>query len=121
MGKFCESFSVTTEDLTDLPESAACAAYARYIIDVGTQGDMLDLYVAVASCLIGYGEVGLWLQRQVECGEAVVAGNPYRQWMADYAGKDFLEAVNRGIGEHSSVANIGRWVRDAYPGAIIRL
>lgn len=90
---------MTIDDLTDLPESAACAAYARYIIDVGTQGDMLDLYVAVASCLIGYGEVGLWLQKQVQCGGAIMEGNRYARWMEDYAGKDFLDAVSRGIGE----------------------
>lgn len=80
------------------PESAACSAYARYIIDVGTQGDVLDLYVAIAACLVGYGEVGLWLQKQVKLGEAVMEGNIYRRWMEDYAGDDFLGAVNRGIG-----------------------
>lgn len=66
---------------------------------MGTQGDVLDLYVAIAACLIGYGEVGLWLQKQVGRGEAVMEGNVYRRWMEDYAGLDFIGAVNRGIGE----------------------
>lgn len=59
---------------------------------------MLDLYVAIAACLVGYGEVGLWLQKQVKLGEAVMEGNIFRRWMEDYAGDDFLGAVNRGIG-----------------------
>lgn len=80
------------------PEASACAAYARYILDMGTQGDVLDLYMAVASCLVGYGEVGLWLQKRVETGEAKMDGNPYARWMSDYAGADFQAAVNRGIG-----------------------
>jgi hydroxymethylpyrimidine/phosphomethylpyrimidine kinase len=56
--------------------------------------------MAVASCLIGYGEVGLWLKTQVSKGEAVLEGNPYKQWIEDYSGRDFLDAVNRGIGTY---------------------
>lgn len=81
------------------PESAPCSAYARYVIDIGTQGDILDLYMAVASCLIGYGEIGLWLKRSVGKGEAILDGNPYKSWIETYSGDDFLGAVNRGIGE----------------------
>ena len=97
--KYCETFGITLSELQNLPESSACAAYARYVIDVGTQGDILDLYMAVASCLIGYGEVGLWLAKAVERGDAVMQGNPYARWMQDYAGDDFQGAVNKGIGE----------------------
>ena len=39
------------------------------------------------------------MQKQVERGEAKMEGNLYRRWMEDYAGEDFLGAVNRGIGE----------------------
>jgi hydroxymethylpyrimidine/phosphomethylpyrimidine kinase len=67
-------------------------------LDVGAQGDILDLYVAVASCLIGYGEVGLWLQKEVKAGRAKKEGNLYAKWMEDYSGKDYLDAVDRGIG-----------------------
>ena len=90
---------MTRSQLLSEPESSACSSYARYILDVGAQGDILELYVAIASCLIGYGEVGLWLQKQVERGEAKMEGNLYKRWMEDYAGEDFLGAVNRGIGE----------------------
>jgi len=41
----------------------------------------------------------LWLQKQVEVGEAVMEGNIYKRWMEDYSGEDFLGAVDRGIGE----------------------
>ncbi len=96
--QYCATFGITLETLVSTPESSPCAAYARYILDIGTQGDLLDLYVAVASCLIGYGEVGLYLQKRVQEGKAVLEGNLYRRWMEDYSGVDFLGAVNRGIG-----------------------
>ncbi|OWT38380.1 phosphomethylpyrimidine kinase [Cryptococcus neoformans] len=94
---YCQEFGLSLADLEETPESANCSAYARYVIDIGTQGDILDLYMAVASCLVGYGEVGLWLKKQVERGEAKVEGNLYGRWMTDYGGREFLNAVNRGI------------------------
>ena len=93
---------MTRAQLLAEPESAVCSSYARYIIDTGAQGDILELYVAIASCLIGYGEVGLWLQKQVACGRATMEGNVYKRWMEDYAGEDFIGAVNRGIGAYTS-------------------
>jgi hydroxymethylpyrimidine/phosphomethylpyrimidine kinase len=100
--QFCSKFGITRSQLLDTPESAACSAYARYILDVGAQGDILELYMAVASCLIGYGEVGLWLREQVNTGQASLEGNMYRRWIEDYSGPDYLAAVNRGIGKRSS-------------------
>ncbi|RSH85722.1 hypothetical protein EHS25_003863 [Saitozyma podzolica] len=94
---FCESFGIGLPEISATPEAAACAAYARYILDVGGQGDILDLYMAVASCLIGYGEVGLWLRKEVDAGRAKLEGNPYKRWIEDYSGPDFIGAVNRGI------------------------
>nr|XP_018261804.1 phosphomethylpyrimidine kinase [Kwoniella dejecticola CBS 10117]OBR83962.1 phosphomethylpyrimidine kinase [Kwoniella dejecticola CBS 10117] len=94
---YCESFGISLKELEAAPEASPCAAYARYVIDIGTQGDILDLYMAVASCLVGYGEVGLWLKSQVEKGEAKLEGNLYKRWMEDYSGADFLRAVERGI------------------------
>lgn len=67
------------------------------MLDVAAQGSVLDTYVAVLSCLIGYGEVGLWLAHRVDAGEAVLEGNPYRRWMEDYAGAEFIGAVRTGI------------------------
>jgi hypothetical protein len=96
--QYCSEFNITLPQLLRTPESSTTSAYARYILDIGAQGDILELYVAIAACLIGYGEVGLWLQKQVRLGEAKLEGNLYKRWMEDYGGEDFLGAVDRGIG-----------------------
>lgn len=106
--QFCQQFGVSREKLLATPEASACAAYARYILDVGAQGDVLDLYMAVASCLVGYGEVGLWLRKRVAMGEAKIEGNTYAKWINDYSGEDFLAAVNRGIGQSHRVGCAAR-------------
>ncbi|KAF8425425.1 hypothetical protein L210DRAFT_3634654, partial [Boletus edulis BED1] len=53
------------------------------------QGDTTKLLVALAAYLLGYGEVGLWLEREAAKPDAWVKreGNPYREWMEDYAGE----------------------------------
>lgn len=107
--QYCEQFGVSRAQLEAATESSACAAYARYILDIGVQGDILELYVAVASCLIGYGEVGLWLGKQVEKGQAKIEGNVYGSWMQAYASEDFMRAVNVGID------NLERRIRDDPP------
>lgn len=60
--------------------------------------------MAVAACLLGYGEVGLWLRKEVQRPHSwvVTEGNPYRQWMDDYGGAHYQGAVRIGIGESTS-------------------
>ncbi|KIJ32442.1 hypothetical protein M422DRAFT_76537 [Sphaerobolus stellatus SS14] len=59
---FCHSYGVSMEDLVNTVEVPATTAYGGYLIDVAVRGDETILLVAVAACLLGYGEVGLWLK-----------------------------------------------------------
>ncbi|CAE6441375.1 unnamed protein product [Rhizoctonia solani] len=90
---YCAKWGVTPEELEATPELPATAAYARYIMDVGYQGDDFMLIIAVASCLLGYAEVG---KRLLAAG-ANTEGNPYKRWIEDYGGVEFQEATKRGI------------------------
>lgn len=55
--------------------------------------------MAVFSCLVGYGEVGLYLKRKIAEGKDGfrLEGNPYRRWIEDYGGDKFQGAVSAGI------------------------
>lgn len=63
-------------------------------------GDTSKLIMAVAACLLGYGEVGLWLKKEAMKPKTwvVIEGNPYKQWMDDYGGEHYQNAVRVGIG-----------------------
>lgn len=56
--------------------------------------------MALLACLLGYGEVGLWLKKQASIPNAWVKleGNPYLKWIEDYAGPDYQAAVKLGLG-----------------------
>lgn len=99
-GQFCKSFGITMDEMLASTESPANFSYSQYILDVGHRGDVLELVVAVLSCLVGYGEVGLYLRRKIAEGSEgfILEGNRYRRWIEDYSGADYQGAVTRGIG-----------------------
>lgn len=90
--RYCADFGLDEDQLTTAPEDAANSAYTRFVLERGHAGDLLDLLVALAPCVIGYGEIG----RRLETDPATVkADNPYSDWIETYAGEDY-QAVNRG-------------------------
>lgn len=56
--------------------------------------------MALLSCLLGYGEVGLWLKRESERLNTWVKmhDNPYEKWIEDYSGEGYQAAVKLGLG-----------------------
>jgi thiaminase/transcriptional activator TenA len=83
---FCAGWGLDERAMESLPEASQTMAYTRYVLEKGTQGDLLDLYVALAPCVIGYGEIGA---RLGEMPEAVAPENPYRAWIEMYAGEEY--------------------------------
>ncbi|KAJ7144991.1 Phosphomethylpyrimidine kinase-domain-containing protein [Mycena crocata] len=96
---FCAEFGVSANVLERTEESVATTAYGCYLMDVGIQGDTTKLLMALLACLLGYGEVGLWLKKEAaRAGSGVVLeGNPYRRWIEDYSGPEYQAAVRIGL------------------------
>ncbi|SDK96606.1 thiaminase (transcriptional activator TenA) [Franzmannia pantelleriensis] len=88
---YCREWGISEQQLAQLPEARATLAYTRYVLDTGSRGDLLDLHVALAPCLIGYGEIANWLNAQPDTlrGDA----NPYDAWIAMYEGEEFQTAM----------------------------
>lgn len=73
----------------------ANVAYTRYVLDIGATGDVLDLILALAPCLIGYGHIG---RRLFNDPKIVRDGNVYWRWISNYANDDYQKSVQDGIG-----------------------
>ena len=99
---FCIQWGVSEEELEEAPESTATTAYGAYIMDIGFQGDTVKLNMALAACLLGYGEVGLWLVSESKRpGSWVIMDeslNPYVLWIKEYSGEKYQKAVGIGLG-----------------------
>lgn len=60
--------------------------------------------MALMACLLGYGEVGLWIQKESEKDNSwvIMEGNPYKLWIDDYSGERYQSAVKTGLGKPRS-------------------
>ena len=88
--EYCRQWGISEAELQALPEARATMAYTRYVLDTGNRGDLLDLHVALAPCLVGYAQVAKWLISRSETvrGEA----NSYEPWIAMYESAEFQQA-----------------------------
>ena len=81
--KLCAGWGLSPHDLERARPAIEMLAYTRYVLDTGMRGDLLALQVALAPCVIGYAEIAARLAARPE---ALAELNPYRGWIAEYAG-----------------------------------
>src|ERR1044072_6526434 len=56
--RLCGRWRLKPAEFEASPDHQATAAYTRFVLDCGAAGDLLDLHVALAPCVIGYAEIG---------------------------------------------------------------
>ena len=84
--KYCSGWGLTEQEMERVEEARANMAYTRYVLERGLSGDVLDLHVALAPCVIGYAEIGRNLASDPGTKRE---GNPYGEWIEMYAGEEF--------------------------------
>ena len=87
---YCRQWGIGEEALAALPEARATMAYTRFVLESGLRGDLLDLHVALAPCVIGYAEIAAALAKEPG---ALADANPYREWIGEYAGAAYQEVA----------------------------
>ncbi len=92
--KFSERFGVSQEQLENTREAQGNLAYTRYVLDKALAGDILDLYVALMPCVVGYAEIGNRLILEYDSG---MSQNPYREWIEMYASEEYQALAIKSI------------------------
>lgn len=92
--KYCAGWGLTPADLEAAEEDMPTTAYSRFVLDWGVRGDLLDLHVALAPCMIGYAVIG---RRLASIPGALAAINPYAPWIAEYAADSFQQVATSTI------------------------
>lgn len=88
--KYCHQWGMSADEMAALPEASATMAYTRFVLERGLAGDLLDLHVALAPCVIGYAEIGRALAHKAE-------GNPFGEWIDTYAGPEYQDVAQAQI------------------------
>ncbi len=87
--EICAGWGLDEAELRTTPEHPANAAYTRFVLERGLAGDLADLLVALAPCVVGYGEIGHRLAA-AGCGGPA---NPYAPWIETYSGDAYHSGV----------------------------
>ncbi len=88
--QFCSNWGLSEVDMEGLPESNQTMAYTRFVLEKGVAGDLLDLHVALAPCIIGYAELG----RKLAPADK---SNKYSAWIDMYASEDYQKIATAEI------------------------
>ena len=83
---YCADWGLAEAQMAAEPEALETMAYTRFVLERGLAGDRLDLDVALAPCVVGYGEAVqlLLADPATQRGE-----NPYNAWMDAYASDEY--------------------------------
>ncbi len=105
--KYCAGWGLSEAEMAALPEAQANLAYTRFVLDTGMAGDLLDLLVALAPCVLGYAEIGTWLAADPGAdrpGADRRDQNPYRDWIEMYAGAEYRQVAQGALAQLDRVA-----------------
>ncbi|WP_417683952.1 thiaminase II [Roseibium sp.] len=80
--ELCAGWGISKDELERLDEASETMAYTRFVLETGLRGDLLDLQVALAPCIIGYAEIARENRAATPSGPA---GSSYRRWIDEYA------------------------------------
>jgi len=86
--RYCAGWGLTPADLEAADEDMPTTAYTRFVLDWGVRGDLLDLHVALAPCMIGYAVIA---RRLAAIPGALADSNPYAPWIAEYASDGYQQ------------------------------
>lgn len=87
---FCAGWGLSEAEMAATREDSATLAYTRYVLERGMAGDLLDLHIALAPCVLGYAEIGLCLSADPAIRRD---GNPYTPWIDMYAGDEYQQVA----------------------------
>src|SRR6185312_11092471 len=91
---YCAKWGISEAQMEAAPEAMETMAYTRFVLERGLAGDLLDLQVALAPCLMGYGEAA---ERLIRDPATRLDGNPYAEWVAAYTSDGYRAAVREAI------------------------
>lgn len=98
---YCRRWGIGEEALGSAPEATATVAYTRFVLDCGMAGDLLDLHVALAPCVIGYAEIAARLAADPATR---MDGNPYREWIETYSGAEYRDLAAGAVAHLDALA-----------------
>ena len=89
---YCKKWKIPLRSLDNIKVEKANSAYTDHVLNVGKNGNNLDIFSCLSPCIIGYGEIGIKLSK-IKGWER----NKYSSWIKMYSSKEYQQVARDNI------------------------
>ena len=89
---YCKRFNLSKNKVLRTKEKKANQNYTNYVMTVGLNKSLLELFIALSPCIIGYGEIGYNLSKKKNWKKS-----KYSSWIKMYASKEYQTLAKSNI------------------------
>ena len=89
---YCKRFNLSKNKVLRTKEKKANQNYTSYVMNIGLNKSLLELFIALSPCIIGYGEIGYNLSKKRNWEKS-----KYSSWIKMYASKEYQTLAKSNI------------------------
>jgi thiaminase/transcriptional activator TenA len=89
---YCKKWKISLRSLSNIKVESANSAYTNHVLNVGKNGNNLDIFSSLSPCIIGYGEIGFKLSKIKNWKKS-----KYSSWIKMYSSKEYQQVAKDNI------------------------
>jgi len=89
---YCKKWKIPLRSLSNIKVEIANSAYTDHVLNVGKNGNNLDIFSCLSPCIIGYGEIGFKLSKIKSWKKS-----KYSSWIKMYSSKEYQQVAKDNI------------------------
>ena len=89
---YCKKWKIPLRSLSNIKVERANSAYTDHVLNVGKNGNNLDIFSSLSPCIIGYGEIGFKLSKIKNWKKS-----KYNSWIKMYSSKEYQQVAKDNI------------------------
>jgi thiaminase/transcriptional activator TenA len=89
---YCKKWKIPLKSLNDIKVEKANSAYTDHVLNIGKNGDNLDIFTCLSPCIIGYGKIGHKLSKIKNWRKS-----KYSSWIKMYSSNNYQKVAKENI------------------------
>ena len=89
---YCKKWKITLKSLNNIKVEKANSSYTDHVLDIGKNGNNLDIFSCLSPCIIGYGEIAYNLTKIKNWKKS-----KYSSWIKMYASREYQQVAKDNI------------------------
>ena len=89
---YCKKWQIPLKSLNSIKVEKANSDYTNHVLNVGKNGNNLDIFSGLSPCIIGYGEIGFRLSKIKNWKKS-----KYSSWIKTYSSKEYQQIAKENI------------------------